>query len=400
MKAIRLLTLVLISSITILSCNGQANQLPKSTGKYFIGVAYLSLIDSSRRELFDNSNSSYRNIAVKAWYPADKKGDYTPYFENADFVINNFNFLESHRNLLTNSCQGAPISKAEKTFPVLIFSHGWGEHFSQNTIQMEELASHGYIVFSLSHDFESKFSFYPDGSIVTLNTNSERFIQIMNEQQNPDAMELYNEMFNVNSDKSRLEIFVKTSNLMPTLLKESPKYWAKDIDFFINKLPDINKSDSNLKTKLNLEQIGVFGMSMGGIAANEVCIGNSKVKAGVNIDGGIYGSTIDTLISTPFMFINSQRYLGYGNLFLSKSSKECYSITVRNSDHYNFTDYALYPSQPNMMVGTIDPTVPIEIMNSMILSFFNKYLLGMNTKDLKAISLKYDVEYVSKNRNN
>jgi hypothetical protein len=58
MKAIRLLTLVLISSITILSCNGQANQLPKSTGKYFIGVAYLSLIDSSRRELFDNSNTA------------------------------------------------------------------------------------------------------------------------------------------------------------------------------------------------------------------------------------------------------------------------------------------------------------------------------------------------------
>lgn len=400
MKAIRLLTLVLISSIAILSCNGQANQLPKPTGKYFIGVAYLSLTDSSRSELFDDSNNSYRNIAVKVWYPTDIKGDCTSYFENADFVINHFNFPESYRNLLTNSCQRVPVSKAEKTFPVLIFSHGWGEHFSQNTILMEELASHGYIVFSLSHDFESKFSFYPDGNMVTLNTNSERFIQIMNEQQNPGAMELYNEMFNANSDKSRLEIFVKTSNLMPTLLKESPKYWAKDIEFFINKLPDINKSDTNLMTKLNLEQIGVFGMSMGGIAANEVCIVNSKVKAGVNIDGGIYGSTIDTLINTPFLFINSQRYLGYGNLFLSKSSKDCYAITVRNSDHYNFTDYALYPFQSNMMVGTIDAAIPVEIMNSFILSFFNTYLLGMNNQDLKAISLKYDVEYVSNNRNN
>ena len=331
MKAYRLLILASISSITILSCNGQENQLPKPTGKYFVGVDYLSLCDSSRKELFDDNNNSYRNIAIKAWYPTNEKGDYSPYFENVDFVINNFNFPESYRNLLTNSCQGEPISKTENTFPVIIFSHGWGEHFSQNTILMEELASHGYVVFSLSHDFESKFSFYPDGNIVTLNTNSERFIQIMNEQQNPDAMELYNEMFNVNSDKSRMEIFVKTSNLMPTLLKESPKYWAQDIEFFINKLPNINKSNSTLKTKLNLEQIGVFGMSMGGIAANEVCTWNSKVKAGVNIDGGIYGSSIDTLINTPFMFINSQRYLGYGNLFVSKSSKDCYSITVRNN---------------------------------------------------------------------
>jgi dienelactone hydrolase len=339
-------------------------------------------------------------MAVKVWYPSGEKGNQAPYLENVDFAINNFNFPEIYRNLLTNSFMEVPISIAEKRFPVLIFSHGWGEHLSQNTILMEELASHGYVVFSLSHDFESKFTFYPDGHTVSINTNSERFIQIMSEQQNPGVMELYNEMFTVNSDKSRLEIFVKTSNLMPTLLKESPKYWAEDIEFFINKLPDINKSNSTLKTKLNLEQIGVFGMSMGGIAANEVCVENSKVKAGVNIDGGIYGSTIDTLMNTPFMFINSQRYLGYGQLFISKSSKDCYSVTVRNSDHYNFTDYALYPTQTNMMVGTVDAAIPIEFMNAMILTFFDKYLLGKNNRDLQKISSRYDVEYVSNIRNN
>ena len=158
MKALRLLTFVLISSIAILSCNGQESQLPKPTGKYFIGVDYLSLTDSSRRELFDNNNNSYRNMAVKVWYPSGEKGNQALYIENVDFAINNFNFPEVYRNLLTNSFKGVPISNAEKTFPVLIFSHGWGEHSSQNTILMEELASHGYIVFSLSHDFESKFS--------------------------------------------------------------------------------------------------------------------------------------------------------------------------------------------------------------------------------------------------
>ncbi len=400
MKVFRLLTLALISSFALLSCNAQKNQLPKPNGKYLIGVDYLSFTDKSRKELFDNNKSSYRNITVKVWYPSDEKADYAPYLKNVDYAINNFNFPESYRNLLTNSYKVVPISKLEKTFPVLIFSHGWGEHFSQNTILMEELASHGYVVFSLGHDFESKFSFYPNGEVVSMDNNSERFIEIMNEQQNPEAMEVYNEMFNTNSDSERIQVFVKTSNLMPTLLKESPKYWAEDIKFFINELSEINHTNSIFKTRLNINQIGTFGMSMGGIATNEVCIGNSNIIAGVNIDGGIYGSTIDTLINTPFMFINSQRYLGYGNLFVNKSNKDCYSITVRNSDHYNFTDYALYPTQVNMMVGTVDASIPIEIMNTMILAFFDKYLLGKENQDLQVISQKYDVEYVSNKRDN
>ncbi len=395
MEVFRLLTLVLISFFTSFLCNGQKNQLPKPSGKYLVGIDYLSFTDKSRKELFDNSDLSYREITVKIWYPTDKKGEFARYLENAQLIIENFNFPETYRNLLSNSFKGVPVSNAEKTFPVLIFSHGWGEHFSQNTILMEELASHGYIVFSIGHHYESKFSFYPDGRMITMDNTSERFIRIMNEQQNPEAIEVYREMFQTDTDSERVLIFVKTSNLMPTLLKESPNYWAEDIKFLINELDDVNKTNEILKNKLDLNRIGVLGMSMGGIAANEVCIENSMVKAGVNIDGGIYGSTIDTLINTPFMFINSQRYFGYGNLFVSKSGKDCYSITVRNSDHYNFTDYALYPIQPNMMVGTVNAALPVEIMNSMILAFFEKYLIGRNDQDLQTISQKYDVEYVS-----
>ena len=401
MNSFKLLTLVLFCSFILTSCNGQKAQLPKPSGEYSIGLDYLSLTDSSRKELFDNTQNSYRDLTVKIWYPSDKKTKYEPYLENVEFAINNFGFPEVYRNLMTNSCKGVPMSRAEKSFPVLIFSHGWGEHFSQNTILMEELASHGYIVFSIGHHYESKFSFYPDGTIITMDNSSKRFIQLMNEQQKPEAVEVYRKMFQTNSDSERLQIFVNTSNLMPTLLKESPKYWAEDINILINELDSINNTNSILKNKLNLNLIGVFGMSMGGIATNEVCIDNRFVKAGVNIDGGIYGSLIDTLINKPFMFINSQRYLGYGNLFINKSSlNDCYSVTVKNSDHYNFTDYALYPNRSNMMVGTIDAKIPIEFMNSMILSFFNFYLKQSNKNDLNKTANKYDIEFVSGNKNN
>ena len=76
-------------------------------------------------------------------------------------------------------------------------------------------------------------------------------------------------------------------------------------------------------------------MSMGGIASSEISLSDKRVKACVNIDGGIYGATLENEIQTPTMFLNSKRYLGYGKLFTSKSKTDCYSLSVKDSDHYN-----------------------------------------------------------------
>ena len=260
MKTFNLFIITLSIVFSVFICYGHKSQLPKPTGKYFMGVDYLSLVDSSRLELFDNEENTFREITIKVWYPSDEKTNYALYLKNAEFVIENFNFPELYRELLTNSFKGIPLSKTKKTYPVLIFSHGWGEHFSQNSTLMEELASHGYIVFSIAHHFESKFSFYPDGRIVSMDFNSERFRTIMGEQQNQKALDLYNAMFHTDSDEERLKIFSETTDLMPTLLKESPKYWAEDINFFINQLSEINKFNSTFKTRLDLDCIGVLGM--------------------------------------------------------------------------------------------------------------------------------------------
>lgn len=379
----------------LIFCNGQENQLPEPSGKYLTGVSYLNLTDSSRKELFDNEGKKYRELTIKAWYPADTKTKPELYLENPGIVVSNFGFTEIYKTLKTNSSRGVAVSSAEHSFPVLIYSHGWGEHFSQNTILMEELASHGYIIFSIAHHYECKFSFYPDGRFITLDNNSTRFNQFIKEQMNPAAMEIFKEMASVSDDQERANIFFKTNNVMPALMKESPAYWADDIIFFINELGKINGSDQVFKGNLDLNRIGVFGMSMGGIAANEVCLRDSRLKAGINIDGALYGSAISEIIKTPYLFLNSQRYLRYGNLFCGRVNNDSYSITVRNSDHYNFTDYALFPVGNLSQIGTIDPKKPIRILNSLIVLFFNKYLKMTGNIDLKKACDEYDVEYVS-----
>ena len=370
---------------------GQTNILPRPSGEHSVGVCYLCFTDESRKELFDNSGQSSREITVKVWYPTDKKSNPQPYLLNAEFAIKYCMFPEIFRDLKTNSGRDLPVSSVEKKYPVLVFSHGWGEHFSQNSILMEELASHGYIIFSIAHHYESRYSEYPDGRITHIDFNSLRFQKIWKEQQNPKAMELLHKQYNARNDEERMQIFLEISNLLPTTLKESPKYWAEDISFTIDQLKDINSENNILKNKLDLDKIGVFGMSMGGIASSEICLTDKRIKAGISIEGGLLGSLLtDMKLQQPFLFLNGKKFLGYGELYTGKSLTDCYSMSVKNADHYNFTDYSIYPYPlAKSLMGTIDGNRIIEITNVIIRAFFDKYLKENKEIDLIVEAKKY-----------
>jgi hypothetical protein len=62
----------------------------------------------------------------------------------------------------THSIKDAPVADSAEPFSVLIFSSGHTGLLSQNTILFEDLASHGYIVRSVGHPYESLLVEYPD----------------------------------------------------------------------------------------------------------------------------------------------------------------------------------------------------------------------------------------------
>lgn len=369
------------------SCQIQTNTLPSPSGNYKVSIHYVHFTDESRIELFDNDLDSKREITAKVWYPTDKKSACEPYVRNADFAIKYCMLPEIFRDLRTNSGRDLPVSSKEKKYPVLLFSHGWGEHYSQNSILMEELASHGYIVFSIAHHFECRFSSYPDGRVIHLDVTSRRFQKIWREMQNPQAQELImHKVFEAGNDQERRQVLEEMVKACPSGLTESPKYWAEDIAFFLDQLTILNKQSRIFKKKLDLDHIGVLGMSMGGIASGEIGLADKRVKAGVNIDGGLSGSLLDKKLHIPFLFMNSSRFLGYGHLFTRKSSVDCYSLSVKGSGHYNFSDYSIYPAPlVAPLLGTIDGNQTIKIMNVVVLAFFDKYLKGK--KDIEILKL-------------
>jgi len=60
-----------------------------------------------------------------------------------------------------------------------------------------------------------------------------------------------------------------------------------------------------------------------------------------------------------------------------------------------FTDYALYPVKNLSQIGTVDPSTPIKILNSLAILFFDKYLRNESNVDVGKSCRGFDVEYVS-----
>jgi predicted dienelactone hydrolase len=385
---------------SLVACIGQAESLPEPTGPYSVGVTYLDYVDTNRTELFDNYLQKPRKILVKAWYPSDVQTQFEPYLlpAEAEFAITYLQFPELYRSLGTNSSRDVPLSSENGGYPVLIFSHGLGEHYSQNSILMEHLASHGFVVFSIAHLYECAFSSFPDGRLFYIDMNSRRLQKIMGEMASPEALATLENFSCTGTDDERIRVFTYLEKLMPLSLSESPYYWAKDILFFMDQLEDLNEDNPLFMNKLNLDNIGAFGMSLGGLASMEASLLDTRIKACVNMDGGLNAVMLHKKMNVPAMFMNSRKFKGYGNIFTQRSASDSYSMTVSNADHYNFSDYSLYPvPKVKMLLGIIDGARAIEIMNVLVLVFFDTYLNGkMNVDVMRSAAMFPEIEAAAK----
>ena len=157
-------------------------RLPKPTGKHTIGFHHTSLIDESRN--VDGKGS--RELPVMIWYPSASVEGREPkhYQPRRALEVNydlHFGLIKSlpwplssifknifqkikFADILTNAFIDAPLVNTGEKLPVLIFSQGYTSLMTQNTILLEELASHGYVILSIGVPDETVAE-YPDGRV-------------------------------------------------------------------------------------------------------------------------------------------------------------------------------------------------------------------------------------------
>lgn len=241
-------------------------RLPVPTGPFGIGKVTVLYEDESRTEPLDPKHGP-RRILVNVWYPADapaSKGVPTAeYLDVAAFErVIGADGLKSQLgasyamikagSVVTHAVVRAPFASSLRRSPVLIFSPGGGMISELYTSQLEDLASHGYVVAAITHSYDGFFTVFPDGSHVAY--DSKRW---------PQQPSLEGE-----ANLNQLE------------------WHADDIRVVLGEL---SRAPSTLpfSGRLDLAHVGAFGHSFGGIAAAHACQKDQRIRACLNQDGAV-----------------------------------------------------------------------------------------------------------------
>jgi len=330
----------------------------KPTGPYQVGTQIIHMVDNDRSAWYGEESSGSREIMVRVWYPAHpQEGDQkAPYVYNekliGDMVSQGFGIpkylMQNISNIKANSWSG--IDPVDKKFPVLIFSHGHGGLKIQNTTQMEEMASHGYVIFACDHAYDAGVSIFPGERVIFNKTN---------------IPEDYSEEEKWNLRRVQLD------------------YRAADIQFMLDEMARGNFLSEALKNSLDLEHIGLFGHSFGGGTSIVVASTDDRIDACFGLDAWflpVPSSVLNSDLNKPFLHLGQVRWKEKDNYLkldtlVGNNSAWSMRLDVQGATHYDFTDF----SQFNRLTkrygsGTIAPPRIRRITNSVIRDFFDHYL--------------------------
>lgn len=376
--------------------------LPEPSGFYSVGTKDI-LFETDRDEAITSDPTDERRFMIKAWYPiSEAEGKMDMYIDEGgrSGFAQKYGLPPSALNYLdkidTHVYKDAPVS-GEK-FPVLLFSHGYHSKANGYYNMLSEIVSHGYIVFAVNHTYESTGSTFPDGTEVYFDNEYARKIEANTWETINPVVEAFQEDLNF---EERHPIVQEA--LISYFAKDIVGRWARDIIDVVDKLEEWNQTD-HFKGRLDITNVGVFGHSRGGGAAGESLLLDTRIKAGVNLDGIQWGQIVNTQFQQPFLLLASDWPDDHENLnqhaYINKSASVFYEGTLLESGHSNFMDIPfMIPLQALSLAGDINPNLASEITNKLTVTFFDKHLKNREA-DIQKVSAEYEELQMSIYRGN
>ncbi|MBI5842657.1 MAG: hypothetical protein HZB19_21410 [Chloroflexi bacterium] len=364
------LTVILLAVSTALPVLLPIPSIPKPGGTYKVGTTSFHLVDDSRKELYSGKDEP-RRFPIQIWYPAivESKDKPAPWVTNAEIyapILSTYlslpSFFLDHLALVkTPAYQNAQQIPVESALPVILFSHGWNGFNAQNTAQMIELASHGYIVIGVQHTYGAITTIFPDGTVAP---------------NNPSALP-------EGAPDEEYEIAAR----------KLVDQWAGDLAYTLDFISSGGLKNSVLPSGyFDFSRIGVFGHSTGGGAAIEFCGRDPRCKAVLGLDPFMRPVSLEVLesgTSQPAFFMFSQVWVddkGSRNNqlfypFYAKAQHPLGVVSIDGTRHYDFTDLPmLSPIAPQLgLKGPINGGQMVKIMDTYLLAFFDETLNGKST---------------------
>jgi dienelactone hydrolase len=358
-------------------------EFPAPTGPFAVGTEVRHLTDLRRHETLSGNPGAPRELMVQIWYPAEAsfRGKLAPYRQKQTT-----NWRTAQLALVkTNAFLNAPLAAAHPSYPVVLFSPSWSGQRVQNTFQIEELASHGYVIVAMDHPYGTDVTVFPDGRIVRTKLG---------------AGENY-------SSQEAFDRFEQEAD-------EQVKFRAEDARFVLDKLDEFNRRDPEARFtgRLDLQRVGIFGHSLGGSVAAQACWLDPRFKTALNMDGmltaesGRDGSprpiffmledqTLPSRAELPSLDSRHRRaaefeYAQAAMMQASLSRSGGYRMVIHGTTHRSFSDSPLFsPLRFLTGAGAIPARRAENIINQYTLAFFDQALKGQSEPLLAGLSPEF-----------
>lgn len=379
--------LALIGTSVFLAAQLPIVRLPTPQGPFSVGTTTFSLADSTRTETLGPDQTMPRELFVEVWYPAaplDARSPAAPrplwhelYRGDLDRV--SF-FMRYLKHVPTHAYPDVALASGEPSFPLLLFNHGLQMFTAQNTLLMEHLASHGYIILSIGHPYESLRITVPEAEHVLppFITSAAAFQEAMAwvEETSRPIRAAVDSIRKVDNRAIRASIMLETLENMSDLNHRVAE-WVTDTQFVLDHVL-AGSSAYIFSAGMHTTRIGVMGMSLGGATASAFCKRDTRCHAGINIDGLNYGERLRQPLTVPFLMLYSDDAPFVNDFLRINAEADFHEYWAPKTRHADFTDFAVvWPLlRTTGQLGPFSGTRMATLLNDVTLHFLDHYVKG------------------------
>jgi predicted dienelactone hydrolase len=260
----------------------------------------------------------------------------------------------------TNAVSDATPAGGQGSLPLVVLSPGFTNSRSSLTALAEDLASNGYVVAGIDHTYESHATAFPDGRITTSLARAAR-----------DRHEDFKEKLMAGR--------------------------AADVSFVLGELTGAHPAWQGAGL-IDPSRTAMAGHSAGGAATVAAMLADSRILAGIDMDGTTAATIPDHGLARPFLFLGKQSNYtprGSGRKPLSpRQIKEQGAVATWERDwtlltgwkrwlvvagavHASFTDLALLADQSGIDIGAdLRGARSLDITRAYVRAFFDWHLRG------------------------
>jgi predicted dienelactone hydrolase len=311
---------------------------PKPTGNFPVGLRKLHFVAPNRNDPYLDIKMP-RELMVNLYYPAQPVANQreAPYLDSPllQFYQNGFRNAGLRPEVLepieTGILLTPPVSELKPSYPLIIISPGGGVVPEFYMTLIRELVSHGIVVASINHTFNSAVSAFPDGTLKMIDPTGYERVK---------------------------KIEAKGDNAQEFLIQTH----VDDIDQTLSALKTIEVSQY-----LNFSRIGILGHSLGGRASTRFCSKFSICRAGVNMDGAI--TVPSNSLKKPFLFL-----AGKNTATAFRDIKSASTVIFENAEHMDFSDWRLLNSYLLKKHEQLNLFHTLNRVNTIVRDFFLKHL--------------------------